>query len=273
MDDFRNIAYYAHFENVRRPDGDRMGFASIIMCREGWFWMIPLDETTTSVGVVLDSRLSRKIDVPARERLRWCIRHCPVVADRMKDAVGPESNEVVSDFSYTCAPYAGDGFFMVGDAAAFVDPVWSTGATLGMLGGRRAGQLIHQVLSNELDPATAARDHHEWLAAHRRTFLRLIGSFYDHSFRELVIEGHGPLGMHRALITLLAGGVFPSIPFPVRWRWEVLEALTAFHRRIPIVGRRRPHSMITMAGLEFDSSMDGVVAGPANGMRTAWRTT
>lgn len=271
MDSFRNIAYFEHFENVVRPQGERLGFASVIMCREGWFWLIPLDETVTSVGVVMDSRIARRLDVPADRRLDWCIRNCPIMAERMADAVGPDRNQVVSDFSYTCAPYAGDGYFLVGDAAAFVDPVWSTGATLGMLGGRQAGLLLSEVLDGRRSARSAAARHHRWLARHRRTFLRLIGSFYDHAFRELVIEGEGPLDTHRALITMLAGGVFPTVPFRVKWRWEMLQAMTALHRRIPIVGRRRPHSMLAMAGLEFESPDEGVAPGPPNGMRNAWR--
>ena len=271
MSEFKNIAYYEHFENVVRPAGDRVGFASVIMCREGWFWLIPLDEKTTSVGVVIDNAIARKIDVPANQRLQWCIENCPVVKARMTNAVGPETNQVISDFSYTCAPYAGDGYFLVGDAAAFVDPVWSTGATLGMLGGRHAGQLLIKVLDGRLSAARAASRHHKWLNRHRRTFLRLIGSFYDHSFRELVIEGKGPMETHRALITMLAGGVFPTIPFRVRWRWEMLQVMTAYHRRFPIVGRRRPHSMLSMAGIRFDSPDEGVISGANNGMKNAWR--
>lgn len=272
MNQFRHVAYYEHFTNVERPTGDRQGFAGVIMCREGWFWMIPLDETTTSVGAVLDEGIARRIDVPANRRLRWCIENCPIVADRMRDACGPETNQVASDFSYTCSPYAGPGYFMVGDAAAFVDPVWSTGATLGMLGGRHAAGLLGEVLGGRMSTRKAMRSHQRWISRHRRTFLRLIGSFYDHAFRELIIEGHGPLGTHKALITLLGGGVFPKVPFKVRWRWEVLEGITEYHRRFPIVGKRRPHSILSMAGMEFASHEEGIVPGPRNRMRTAWRT-
>lgn len=272
MEQFRHVAYYEHFTDVERPSGEREDFVTVVMCREGWFWMIPLDETTTSVGAVLDERIARRIDVPANRRLRWCIENCPIVAQRMTHAQGPETNQVASDFSYTCAPYAGPGYFLVGDAAAFVDPVWSTGVTFGMLGGQHAARLLTRVLDGDLDDAKAIATHDLWVERHRRTYLRLIGSFYDHAFRELVIEGRGPLGVHRALITLLGGGIYPSIPFQVRWRWELLQGLTGFHRRFPIVGKRRPHSMMSMAGLDFESPSDGIVAGAPNQMRTAWRS-
>ena len=131
LDGYRNISYYEHFEGVRRPDGDRTGFATLAMCREAWFWMIPIDDRVTSVGVVVDDEHAKRIPVPANRRLAWCIDRCPLVTDRMRNATGPTTNQVVGDFSYTCEPFAGDGWFMVGDAAAFIDPVWSTGVTLG----------------------------------------------------------------------------------------------------------------------------------------------
>lgn len=272
MSAFRNVAYFEHFENVERPSGKHANYAGVIMCREGWFWMIPLDEKTTSIGAVLDEQIARQINVPANQRLRWCIENCPVVAQAMEHARGPETNQVTSDFSYTCSPYAGSGYFLAGDAAAFVDPVWSTGATFGMLGGQHAAQLLCNVLDGKLSDQAAAKRHHAWVSRHRKTLLRLIGSFYDHAFRELMIEGQGPMGVHRALITLLGGEIFPSVPTSVRWRWELLDALTGFHRRIPIVGKRRPHSLFAMAGLPMNDPEQGIVAGPANAMRTAWRT-
>ena len=60
---FRNVAYFEHYTGVNRPNGDFEGYASVAMCREGWFWMIPLDEETTSIGVVIDERLGRHIPV------------------------------------------------------------------------------------------------------------------------------------------------------------------------------------------------------------------
>ena len=108
------------------------------MCREGWFWLIGLSETRTSVGFVTRPSFVKEVDVPADRLLRWAVARCPVVRHRMRDAVGPATNEVLSDFSYTCKPHAGPGYFLVGDAGCFLDPIFSTGVTLAMMGGREA---------------------------------------------------------------------------------------------------------------------------------------
>src|SRR5205085_7817820 len=115
------VAYFAHLENVDRPPGDEGGFPLIVMCEEGWFWLIPLDARRTSVGLVLDESAARAVDVPANRMLSWGIARCPAVLGRMREAAGPETNLVAADFSYTCRPYAGPGYFLAGDAAAFLD--------------------------------------------------------------------------------------------------------------------------------------------------------
>lgn len=258
---FRNVAYFEHFEGVRRNTGDRDGFATLAMCREGWFWMIPIDETTTSIGAVIDDRLAREIPVPANRRLQWCLQHCPAMADRMTAASGPETNQVVGDFSYTCGRHADDGWFMVGDAAAFIDPVWSTGVSLGLDGGVHAARRIIDVARGAMRPVAATGSHHARIARLRKVFLGLIGNFYDHSFRELIVAGHGPLEVHRAVVNMLAGDVFDGVPWKVRWRWDLMMGFREFNRVRPLNQRIRPHSLLQSAGLRLPEPNSGVCRG------------
>ena len=94
---------------VARSAGEPGGFPLIVMCREGWFWLIPLDERRTSVGLVMAASLAKKAGVASRRMLAWGIANCPLVRRRMRDATGAEDNEVIADFSYCCRPYAGPG--------------------------------------------------------------------------------------------------------------------------------------------------------------------
>jgi flavin-dependent dehydrogenase len=256
---FQNVSYYEHFTGVKRPSGDREGFAGVFMCREGWFWMIPLDEETTSIGVVMEASLAKAMPVPANERLQWAIEHCPLMKERMADAQGPQRNQVVGDFSYTCEPYAGPGYFLAGDAAAFIDPVWSTGVSLGLEGGLHAARTVEAVLSGACSPARAARKHHAWVVRYRKVFLELISGFYDHSFRELIVTGKGPFDVQRAVITLLAGEVFTRPPWSVRWRWAFFRLLTWVNRHRTLNERIRPHSMLLSGGVELPDRGAGVI--------------
>lgn len=123
----RKIAYFTHFTGVRRLKGDKEGMITIVMCQEGWFWIIPLDDTHTSVGMVLDVDAAATLDIPPAQMLDWGLARCPLMARRMKEANKTSGNHVRADFSYDCKPYAGPGFFLAGDAAMFLDPVFSTG--------------------------------------------------------------------------------------------------------------------------------------------------
>ena len=255
---YRNVSYFGHYEGVQRNTGDRDGFATLAMCREGWFWLIPIDEKTTSIGAVIEGDLSKSIPVPANQRLAWCLENCPAMADRMTEATGPDKNHVVGDFSYTCGRHADAGWFMVGDAAAFIDPVWSTGVSLGLEGGVHAARRIIDVAKGRMRPQAATHAHHARISGLRRTFMKLIRNFYDHSFRELIVRGDGPLGVHRAVVNMLAGEVFRRVPFSVRWRWDLMMGLREFNRIRPLNERIRPHSLLQSGGIGLPSPNAGV---------------
>ena len=271
---FKNVSYFEHFEGCHRNTGEREGFATLAMCREGWFWMIALDETTTSIGVVLDNELARRIPAATTDRLRWCVDRCPAMSERMRDATGPDRNQVAGDFSYTCDRHADDGWFMIGDAAAFIDPVWSTGVTLGLDGGVAAARAILDVARGDVRPRSATDRHHARIARLRSEFMGLIGNFYDHSFRELIVSGRGPFQVHRAVVNMLAGEVFGGVPFGVRWRWELMKWFREINRFHPLNERIRPHSILQAGGVELPSPRSGVCRGvPRRKIgRPAWQS-
>src|SRR5215203_3468880 len=82
----KKIAYFGHFENVWRRPGDAGGYIVVVVCEEGWFWMIPLDETRTSIGLVMHDHVARQVGLPADQMLAWGISRCPVVQERTAGA-------------------------------------------------------------------------------------------------------------------------------------------------------------------------------------------
>jgi flavin-dependent dehydrogenase len=153
----------------------------------------------------------------------------------------------VADFSYRCTPASGPGFFLVGDAATFIDPIFSTGVCLAMMGAAETARQIAAVLSEGRDPRRARRAYERYLRRTTAPFFRLVRSYYRHPFRELVISGGGPFGVDRAALSLLAGAVFPRLPAAVRWRMVLLYVLLAVHERIPLAPRRRAYTLAEMA--------------------------
>src|SRR5439155_14276068 len=168
------------------------GHPSIIMTTEGWFWLIGLNESKTSIGFVCHPDLIKQVGVPANRMLQWAIARCPVVRHRMRNAIGPVTNQVLADFSYTCHPVAGDGYFMVGDAGCFLDPIFSTGVTLAMMGATQAVKYVSALLRRQTTPQRAQRDYIRFVTGSTGVFWRLIRNYYTHSFRELFLNGTGP---------------------------------------------------------------------------------
>jgi len=244
MDQHRKIAYFGHFENVWRQPGQESGYIVIVVCTEGWFWMIPLDETRTSIGLVMDADLARGVGLPADQMLTWGISRCPVLRERTAEATFPTETHVVADFSYRCDPYAGPGYFLVGDAAMFVDPIFSTGVCLGMMSGTEAARAIIAVVQQGADPVRLRRNYIRFIKQSSAPFFRLIELYYQHSFRELFLDGQGPLQVHRAAMSILAGNVFPRPAFALRWRFKLLNVFVRVNRVFQIATRREPFSLL-----------------------------
>ena len=252
----QKVAYFEHFTGVERLPGLATGHPSIVMCEEGWFWLIGLTESKTSVGFVTRPDFVRTLNIPADRLLAWAIKRCPVVRHRMRNAVGPETNGVISDFSYRCRPMAGPGYFLVGDAAAFLDPIFSTGVTLAMKAAVQAASQITDMIQHGKAPSVARKQYTRYVEGSTAVFWRLIRGYYQHSFRELFLEGQGPFQMHRAVIAALAGNVFPKPPWRVRWRLWLFHLCVWLNKYIPLVPRRRRFSLLSEPSIRHDLATD-----------------
>lgn len=258
--ELQKVAYFQHFEDVWHHEGEDRGHPCIAMCEEGWFWIIPLNDRKTSVGFVTRPAFAQSINVPAKRVLAWAIARCPLVRDRMRNARGSAENEVLSDFSYRCRPYAGPGYFMLGDAACFLDPIFSTGVTLAMVGAHHGAGLAARALRGDLAMNKAREEHISFVETSCKPFWRLIRRYYDHSFRELFMGGTGPLNMHGAIISILAGQVFPKPVAALRWRHRLFEACIWAQGHVALAPRREPCRLVQQPAQDFVPSASSVFA-------------
>lgn len=242
--ELQKVAYFQHFENVERLPGEATGHPTIIMTKEGWFWLIGLTETKTSIGFVTRPGFVKQLATPPERLLQWAISRCPVVKHRMRNATGPSENQILADFSFTCAPQAGPGFFMVGDAGCFLDPIFSTGVTLAMMGAREASRHAGAILRNEVNPTAAAAEYRKFITKSTGIFWWMIRNYYKHSFRELFMNGSGPMQVHKAVISILAGQVFPKPVWALRWRLRAFAFFVWAQQYVPLVPRRRVFSLM-----------------------------
>src|SRR5205085_11209288 len=114
-----------------------------------WFWMIPLTETRTSVGVVMDTAVFRAAKLAPEAALEKFIAEQPLMTERMKKAIRVSPVYSAGDYSYRNKRLAGERWLLVGDAAGFIDPVFSSGVFLAMMSAEKAADTLDQVLRDE----------------------------------------------------------------------------------------------------------------------------
>jgi flavin-dependent dehydrogenase len=147
---FQNLAVYAYFTGARRlpaPDDSNIFIESY---PHGWFWHIPLHTGWTSVGAVVDSRLGQEGLRHGGPRPFLCqqIAHAPTTAQMLQEATLVSGPFVLKDWSYISAEVVGDGYILVGDAACFVDPLFSSGVHLALMAGILAAAYVTAALKD-----------------------------------------------------------------------------------------------------------------------------
>jgi flavin-dependent dehydrogenase len=255
LPEHRKIAYFKHFEGVERRAGATAGDPTMVMCAEGWFWIIPIDERRDSIGLVMDVDAARGVGVPADRMLEWGIARCPLLRHRTAAADRPAGNVVCADFSYRCEPFSGPGYFLVGDAAAFLDPIFSTGVCLGMMSAVEAARGVVAMLRDGAPPRRVRRRYNRFVSGSSTPLFRMVRNYYRHSFRELFLSGSGPLEVHKATISVLAGSVFPRLAFKLRWRLELFFLMVRANHYLPLAPRREPFSLFSA---EADATAGGM---------------
>jgi halogenation protein CepH len=212
---FKNLAVWGYFRGgVRLPPPGTDDLLSAA-CDDGWLWCIPLHDGTMSVGAVVDrDRQLGRVGADPAAALMGFIARAPIVAERLASATLVSPVRVVRDYSYDSARLAGPGYLLAGDAACFIDPVFSTGVHLACLAGVFAARAARRVLDGE-DEAAALADYE---AAYRDSYdryLRFLYFFYDHNAdadsyfwqaRRLLGHEPGTLDARTAFVRLVSGG-------------------------------------------------------------------
>ncbi|HSE46607.1 MAG TPA: NAD(P)/FAD-dependent oxidoreductase, partial [Gemmatimonadales bacterium] len=151
-DQFRNLAIFAYFTNAGRlpePDDTNIFIESY---SEGWSWVIPLHTGWTSVGFVMDSKVAQ--EAVRRDGLEATyVRQIGLAAHTgrmLSSATRVAGPTIIRDWSYVSEDIAGDGYVIAGDAACFIDPLFSTGVHLALSAGVLASAYVTSALK---DPA------------------------------------------------------------------------------------------------------------------------
>ena len=202
-------ALFAHYADIRWPAENKPGDILLPIDDRVWYWIIPFSDGTSSVGAVFEPSLAREAGAPDLEaRFDWLLARSPRMPGLLAGSRRISKVFAISDYSSASGKMVGDGYALVGDAATFLDPVFSTGVFLALAMGERAARGIDAALARHgrvdaKDLARYAREAKKLVAR----FRRFVYGFYDPVFFEAFCTPDPPRVMQRAVTRVLAGGV------------------------------------------------------------------
>ena len=234
-DHLQKLSIFAHYDGVWRAEGIDGTLTLLVRGIDRWFWVIPLTNARTSIGVVLDKEVFRQSKLCAEDFLEQALTEQPIIAQRMTHARRASEVYVEADFSYRSARLRGDRWLLAGDAAGFIDPIFSSGVFLAVFSGERCADVLNDILDH---PRKARRLFASYERAVNRAmdiYLRFVNAWYTKEFIEVFLSPRNVLGLAPAVNAVLGGNVGNS--FPIRWRMWVFYFLVWLQRHHPIVPR------------------------------------
>jgi len=234
-DHLQKLSIFAHYDGVWRAEGRDGTLTLLIRGIDRWFWMIPLTVERTSIGVVLDSEVLRSSKLIPEEFLEQALVEQPIIAKRMTNARRASKVYVATDFSYRSRKLHGDRWLLAGDAAGFIDPIFSSGVFLAVFSGEQCADALNEVLDHPHKARRLFRRYERTVNRAMDIYLRFVNAWYTKEFIEVFLAPRDLLGLPPAVNAVLGGNVGNS--FAIRWRMWIFYFLVWLQKYYAIAPR------------------------------------
>jgi flavin-dependent dehydrogenase len=233
-DPFLNkIAVWTYYKGAQRDEGIDAGATTVAYVPEkGWFWYIPQHNDMISVGVVAEGKYLTRDGVKAPEAIfnreieqnQWIKQHL---------ARGKQQGQyfLTSEYSHHSRYCGSEGLLLIGDAFAFLDPVFSSGVMLALKSGTMAGDEVHQAIVERCFSAERFARYGRFVREGVENMRRLVYAFYDpnFSFRKLTNKYPDAVG---AVTDCLSGDVNKDFS----GLWAQIEEFVPLPESLPLGG-------------------------------------
>jgi FADH2-dependent halogenase len=231
----KKLAVFGHFEQVALDEGPKAGDTVIVRLENKWFWIIPISDRKTSVGLVVDQEeLARAKETPPAIFERLC-QASGAMRARMKNARLVSTIQTTSDFSYYNRRLVGPRLLRVGDAAGFMDPIFSAGVYLAMYSGKLAAQVVGDSLAANNDGSNRLKVYEKKVFRAMQYYWDMVHLFYTTPFVEIFLQPRPKFHMPDAIVAILAGELEGG--WKMEWRRQCFFALIKLQKLFPIVPR------------------------------------
>jgi flavin-dependent dehydrogenase len=232
----QKVSVFAHYDGMSRAEGRDGTLTRMVRAIDRWFWVIPLSATRTSVGVVLDGDVFKKSGLGPEDFLQQAIEEQPLLMQTMRDAERVTPVRTAADFSYRSTRLTGDRWMLAGDAAGFIDPVFSSGVFLAVLGAEQAADVLHEVLDRPAKRKKLFARYERTINNAMDVYLRFVDAWYSKEFIEVFLHPQDIFQIPPAVNAVLGGNVGDS--FAIKWRMWIFYMLVRLQRFIPLCPRR-----------------------------------
>lgn len=214
---------WSYYRGGKRLPGIDAGETTMMLIPGGgWFWYIPLPDDLVSVGIVADPDYLFTGDDTPEQIYEREVAKCPALVERLAAARREGSVRGLKRMSYLNRQTCGEGWVMIGDARAFLDPIYSSGLFLALASAELAADCIEDALTSEDFSAARLGAFEPALWDGIESVRRLIHAFYDPQFSFTEFNKRFP-EQRRSLIDCLVGDVVKDM---TSFR-EALETMTA----------------------------------------------
>jgi len=179
--EFRQFAVHSWFTGVDRGKKEAADFTHVhlLPIRRGWAWQIPITDEVTSIGVVTDRENFVKAGEDVEKFFQWAAGLNPTLAHRLRSAGRLREFRLDGNYSYMMDRFAGDGWMMVGDAAFFIDPIFSSGLGAAMHSAKFSAETLVQALAANDTSAAALADYEKKLRTSAGIWQNFVRLFYE----------------------------------------------------------------------------------------------
>jgi hypothetical protein len=226
----KRIAVYNHFSGVPRRSDRRGGNTLIVRLPGGWFWVIPLANGKTSVGLVMPLAQAGSGQLRDPQEVFWrTVRETKLLPELMGQAEALDRFRVTADYCFCHSCFAGDGLFMVGDAASFIDPIFSSGVSLACASGAKAVEILLRLKrAGRPFNMREQRQYTRYMKERVHTVRQLVESFYDQASFEVFLQPTYRWKIFPTVNAVMAG--HHKLPWTSQWRFEIFLLVCALKR-------------------------------------------
>ena len=226
----QKLSLFAHYEGLEREEGIDGTLTRMVRTLQSWFWIIPLENDRTSIGIVLEAADFKSSGLSAEEFFERAIAEQPLVRNRIGAGRRVSQVYTAADFSYRSERLTGDRWLLAGDAAGFIDPVFSSGVFLAVLAGEQAADVLHEVLDYPKRARRLFRHYERLVNRAMDVYLRFVESWYGgKEFIEVFLTPTELLQIPPAVNAVLAGNI--GNRFAIRWRMELFYLIVRLQKR------------------------------------------